>query len=363
MEETKRRVEWVDYAKGICIVLVVAMHSTLGVEKAVGVESVLHGFIDWARPFRMPDFFLISGLFLATRINQPWRNYLDSKVIHFGYFYVLWMSIQFLLKGHDIYVQDGTSGLVTAYLNGLVEPFGTLWFIYMLAVFFLVTKAAQSIPPLIVFVGAAILEAATKTGALATGHTLIDEFAARYVYFFAGYWFARHVFDLAASVSRKSALQILVGLVVWGVLNLIMVQSGLSLQPGISLVIGFVGAGAVIATGVLLSKFKFAAGLRYCGQNSIVIYLAFFLFMAGTRAVLLRYAPGLNLSLMALSTTTVGVVGPLLLFWVTRKTKLSFLFKRPNWAKLPETLAEPKAEWHNANYVGKPSQAILPKAR
>ena len=30
------RVGWVDYAKGICIVMVVMMHSTLGVEVAAG---------------------------------------------------------------------------------------------------------------------------------------------------------------------------------------------------------------------------------------------------------------------------------------------------------------------------------------
>jgi uncharacterized membrane protein YcfT len=33
------RVDWVDYAKGICIILVVMMHSTLGVEKAAGEQS------------------------------------------------------------------------------------------------------------------------------------------------------------------------------------------------------------------------------------------------------------------------------------------------------------------------------------
>src|SRR4029078_9771560 len=84
------RVDWVDVAKGICIILVVMMHSTLGVEKAIGAETSLHAFIEWARPFRMPDFFLISGLFLAARIDRPWRAYLDTKVAHFAYFYVLW---------------------------------------------------------------------------------------------------------------------------------------------------------------------------------------------------------------------------------------------------------------------------------
>ena len=68
---TKSRIDWVDYAKGICIVLVVMMHSTLGVEKAAGATTWLHPFIDWARPFRMPDFFLISGLFLAAASTAP----------------------------------------------------------------------------------------------------------------------------------------------------------------------------------------------------------------------------------------------------------------------------------------------------
>ena len=46
----------------------------------------------------MPDFFLISGLFLASRIDRPWRQYLDTKLVHFAYFYILWMTIQFAMK-------------------------------------------------------------------------------------------------------------------------------------------------------------------------------------------------------------------------------------------------------------------------
>src|SRR5581483_7551827 len=79
------RLDWVDVAKGICIILVVMMHSTFGVEKSIASETALHTFIEWARPFRMPDFFLISGLFLAARIDRPWRAYLDTKVVHFAF--------------------------------------------------------------------------------------------------------------------------------------------------------------------------------------------------------------------------------------------------------------------------------------
>src|SRR5258708_24742373 len=84
------RVGWVDYAKGICIVMVVMMHSVLGVELAADQTGFMHVLVAFAKPFRMPDFFLISGLFLAPVIGRDWRTYLDRKVVHFAYFYVLW---------------------------------------------------------------------------------------------------------------------------------------------------------------------------------------------------------------------------------------------------------------------------------
>ncbi len=76
------RVAWVDYAKGICIVMVVMMHSTLGVGAAAGGEGFLHTVVAFAKPFRMPDFFLLSGLFLSRVIDRDWKTYLDRKVVH-----------------------------------------------------------------------------------------------------------------------------------------------------------------------------------------------------------------------------------------------------------------------------------------
>ena len=87
------RVDWVDTAKGFCIVMVVMMHSTLGVEAAVGHEGWMHVLVAFAKPFRMPDFFMISGLFLARVIDRDWRSYADRKVVHFAYFYVLWVTV------------------------------------------------------------------------------------------------------------------------------------------------------------------------------------------------------------------------------------------------------------------------------
>src|ERR1700754_4157199 len=138
---TPDRVDWVDYAKGICIVMVVMMHSVLGVELATGENGFMHVAVMFAKPFRMPDFFLISGLFLALVIDRDWRTYLDRKVVHFAYFYVLWVTIQFGFKAPGFAAEHGWAHVINLYLLSYIDPFGTLWFIYMLPVFFVLTKA------------------------------------------------------------------------------------------------------------------------------------------------------------------------------------------------------------------------------
>ena len=92
----------------------------------------------------MPDFFLISGLFLAVVIDRDWRTYLDRKVVHFAYFYVLWVTIQFGFKAPVFAAESGWAHVGVMYLQSFIEPFGTLWFIYLLPVFFVVTKATRS---------------------------------------------------------------------------------------------------------------------------------------------------------------------------------------------------------------------------
>jgi uncharacterized membrane protein YcfT len=146
------RLDWVDYAKGICIVFVVMMHSTLGVEAVVGQEGWMHHVVAFAKPFRMPDFFLISGLFLARVIDRDWTTYLDRKVVHFAYFYVLWVTIQFAFKAPGLAAEYGAAGVAGLFLLSFVEPFGTLWFIYLLPIFFVVTKLARNVSPVLIWV-------------------------------------------------------------------------------------------------------------------------------------------------------------------------------------------------------------------
>jgi len=323
------RVDWVDYAKGICIVMVVMMHSTLGVEKAAGENGWLNYFIEFARPFRMPDFFLISGLFLSRVIGRDWRTFFDRRVLHFVYFYVLWVTIQFVIRAPGIAHEAGLSGVVQEYLFAYVEPFGTLWFIYLLPIFALTTRLTRFLPPLVVFIAAAILESLK----IDTGWTVIDEFASRYVYFFTGYWLASYVFTLASNVQARPKLA-LAGLVVWAFVDGALVFKGYSTLPGVSLFLGAIGALAVVSVAALLAKTNFFDALRFAGENSIVVYLAFFLPMAATRTLMLQLVFIHDVGTVSAIVTLVAAITPLVFFLLVRGTGANFLFERPQAFRL-----------------------------
>jgi uncharacterized membrane protein YcfT len=318
------RVDWVDYAKGICIVMVVMMHSVLGVELAAGQTGFMHLVVAFAKPFRMPDFFLISGLFLSVVIDRDWRVYLDRKVVHFAYFYVLWVTIQFGFKAPSFAAESSWAHVGLLYLESFIEPFGTLWFIYLLPVFFVVTKATRRVPPLLIWVVAALLEMTH----LVTGWTVIDEFCARFVYFYSGYWFAAYVFALSDR-ARANPAWALAGLALWALIDGGLVASGVSEWPLISLALGLAGACAIIIIGTLLARAQRLGFLRYCGEHSIVIYLSFFLPMASTRTLLLHTEWIHDIGAISLIVTIVGVVGALLIWWAALAVGANFLFERP----------------------------------
>jgi uncharacterized membrane protein YcfT len=326
------RIDWVDYAKGFCIVFVVMMHSTLGVEAAASQEGWMHHLVAFAKPFRMPDFFLISGLFLARVIDRDWVTYLDRKVVHFAYFYALWVTIQFAFKAPGFAAEHGALGTVGLYLQAFVQPFGTLWFIYLLPVFFVVTKLARNVSPVAIFVAAAALEIAP----IETGSVIIDEFAARFVYFYTGYIAASHIFTFAAGVQLRPGFAAAF-LFAWGVLNAIFVVRGWADLPFVSLALGLLGAGAVVSISALLAKIDLFAPLRWCGKNSIVIYLAFFLPMAMSRAALMHSGYVTDVGTISLLVTLEGVMAPLILYWMIRNTRLRFLFERPEAFRLKPT--------------------------
>lgn len=353
--EDNLRLAWVDVAKGLCILLVVTMHATLGTGVAMGGEGFLHPLVAFAQPFRIPAFFLLSGLFLGRVIGRGWRPFADKRVVHFAYFYGLWLLIQSAAKYGEIAGEGGPTAFLRHLALALVEPYASLWFIYLLAVFSVVTKLLRRLPGPVLLGAAALLQVFP----LHTPSYLVEEFCARYVFFVAGYLFAGRIFALAETVRARPG-PVLGALALWA-----LAEGGLALTPsagpgspalaslpGVGLLLGGAGALALVALAVLLTAAggPVARALRDCGNRSIAIYLAFFLPMAVTRAFIVETGLITDVGLASLVVTASAALVPLLLERLVRGTRLSFLFRRPHAFHLAGTGA-----------AGRPDAPISPR--
>jgi len=104
---------------------------------------------------------------------------------------------------------------------------------------------------------------------------------------------------------------------------------GYSERPLVSLMLGLAGACAIVTLGTLLARMRWLNFLRFLGEHSIVIYLAFFLPMAATRTLLLHAGPIHDIGSISLIVTFVGVVGALALWRIALGVGANFLFERP----------------------------------
>jgi uncharacterized membrane protein YcfT len=337
------RVAWVDCARGWCIVLVVMMHAALGVGVAVGDTGWLHAVVAFAKPFRMPDFFLVAGLFAARAIEAPLRRFLDRKVIHFVYFYLLWLFIALAVKAHELGIL-APRAFAETYVWRLVEPFSTTWFIQLLPIFYIVTRACRRVPTVALFAVAFLLHMAAATvpkgGAYSmesqlTGSISVDGFLLFWIYFLIGVRFRDLCFRLAdAAVRHKAVAGGL--LVAWGVLEAVATQNLWPERYGFDLPFGLLGALAVVTVSALVARWGAMAWLGAIGRQSLVVYLSFFLPMAAARVAILKLAPTADVGLVSLAVTAIAVAVPLGLARLVRGTRLGFLFERPHWARLRE---------------------------
>ena len=323
------RYAWVDFAKGICIVAVVTLYAQGPLQELYGHAGWLDHWTAFARPFRMPDFFLISGLFLPRVIDRPWRSYLDTKVAHYLYFLALWSLFVVPTTWASVPWEVTPWRAFKNYIYHLYRPEAMLWFILMLAVYFVVTRLIRRVPWWIVLpVGAAL-----KVFPYHTGIYPIDWFGEYFVFFYCGYFFARYFFALAdwAQGHRPHALA---AVAAWAVVNAYLVAQGWSTNQFLFPVLGMVGICAVVIVSSLLSRYEFMSWLRYLGQNSIVVYLGFFLPLIGMFYLVRRFGSGLSVNLLGVIVPAISILCAMCLFWATRNTWARFLFKRPAWAHL-----------------------------
>jgi len=345
MSGQSERLNWVDAAKGISIILVVMMHSAYGVGDDLNGTGILNWIIGWATPFRMPEFFMISGLFLGEVIARPWARFADRRAVHYLYFYVVWVILQVAFK-----VGLGTGNLhdaATTLVGALDGSYGVLWFITTLAAFALTAKLFYTlrVPHWLGFAFGAVLMLLQ----ISSGIGFFDHYAMYFVYFYAGYAFAPLVFRIVAWAQAHAALTV-IGLIVYALIEGYLVfaggstllprgiEMGYAANPFIHLTLGFCGSLLICLTAALLVRFPWMNWLRWLGQHSIVVYLSFSIPMAAMRTLILKFGVLTDISTVSVIVWLVALVSPIILYGLIQWTgRGKFLFERPAWAHIPGT--------------------------
>lgn len=133
----KVKLQWVDFSKGLCMVLVVLFHSALFMETQVNADY--EGFwwpvSEALSPLRMPLFFFISGLLSVSALGKALG---DSKPRTVGLYYVyaIWTFLFLSRLWLPLSRNGAPAPAPDDVVLSLVLP-TSFWYLYALPVFFL----------------------------------------------------------------------------------------------------------------------------------------------------------------------------------------------------------------------------------
>lgn len=332
----RNRLGWADAAKGVSIVLVVMMHATLSTQEALGAVGWLDPVVAFARPFRVPAFFLVAGYFFAPLLARPVAEVSERRLSRYLYIFLLWTLVLLVAKGGFLAFAGPWDAVRWAAL-ALIEPHGSLWFIHALALFSVMMVLLRG-APLWFTLGFAV---ALHLFAPLTGWTAIDEFTARFVFFAAGVAAAPLLAGLAdEAMRRKTGAALLLALA--ALANTLAIWPALFGLPGgsiaeaplVSLMLGLNGGAALIVLAALIADTHPGRLFAALGRESLAIYVAFTIPMALTRVALVKSGLVVSPGLASLIVVSAAVLAPLLMQRIARRVGAGFLFETPPALKL-----------------------------
>lgn len=148
LHPSSNRLAWIDYARGIAILLVLYRHIFEGITRA----GLGEGQFDWLEnaniifySFRMPLFFILSGVFIAKSLaKRGVRDLITNKFNILLYPYLLWSFIQItiqILLGGFVNAQRGWAdyGYVFVYPRR-IDQFWYLYALFNVTVLYILTR-------------------------------------------------------------------------------------------------------------------------------------------------------------------------------------------------------------------------------
>lgn len=270
MKSVKDRVAWVDAARGIAIILVVLHHSIQGTLDADIASDHWSAVTEFVRTMRMPLFFACAGIFAGKWIHtKTWGEMLRAKVLLLMWVYLLWLVIRSVWD--SLVLGEGAEPWASFGWRMLGGNEG--WFIYTLALMFIVAKAVRRVPFPVQLVVAGIAAAVVMRFDIPA--RAYEGLAAYLLYFLIGVYGRAFLMRAADRMTfLRAAAVVAVWIIAYGVLFYF---DGVT-WPVVDIALRLLGlaAGVAIATQV--------QGLRvltHFGQSTLPIYITHQMWIGG----------------------------------------------------------------------------------
>jgi uncharacterized membrane protein YcfT len=289
----KQRIEWLDIAKGGSIICVAMLHSTMYLH-ANGFDPHYVGTLnDLLKPVRMPLFFTISGILGASVLQRDWKSLFAKQIWTFAYLFALWSLIRWVYFRHfqTNMVTPAEGSSVLELVTMWVMPESGLWFIWALAIYFLVGRLLFRAP--LVAIGGSLVAAAMTWGGLITTANYVHQNVITYMPFFlTGLYFGLPV--VKAITTRPLTIGLGGALAYAGLKWGLIPRLGDGLDYGVAAVLLSV-AGLSLGCAMAIGVERFRLGNKlfaYIGRNTLPIYVTHVILVSGLSACLAKILPG-----------------------------------------------------------------------
>ena len=328
----KQRLDWVDYAKGAGIILVVFAHN-LGGQRSSGIPlpAALAGVISYAYSFHMPLFFFLSGLFAVYSYRKGFLSFSESKLRTILYPFVIWSLILGMIQVKMAAYVNHPLPSGHSPLFFLLRPVEQMWFLQALFLMYVSFALAQklAIPPKWFFFLSAVL---ALIGSLFIHEETVKKILFHFVFFGAGVSLhsgvnARLLGAKTGPLLAVSSAVLCVQLVL--VFGLPAAHAFRGSETLMGVVIAFIGIASISAASEVLSRLNSVQWLRVIGQYSMPIFLMHTIFGSGTRIILTRFLHLHNPYIHAGLELAAGVGIPMVIAFALSRRNTPWVFEWP----------------------------------
>lgn len=324
--EAGSRIGWIDSVKGFTIILVVAHHALLGLAAANRADPTVAYWHEILLTVRMPLFFMVAGLFARKAIYGPLPRFLDTKILHFAYFYILWSMILFGIR----YAANGIAYKKVELIELTYiawDPISTIWFLYALSLAFVATRVMRKLPPAAILVIALIIQQMALALPKIPIIVILNKCDFLFFYFVIGVYGSGLIFQLAQTATTRKAM---VGLTVFACFAIPLRLFNLLESPAGFFALSLIGCYACIIGIARLARSPIGKAFASVGAYSLPIYLTHFLPVAGTRFILIKLGIK-QFWLLFPACIIAGVMFGIICYALALRTPAKFLFVRPSW--------------------------------